>query len=94
MAEQTQTYYAKSVFSDPTAIAAAMLAIMQLPEAPALLLEYGMNPKLVNFLLAAAVLMARFFNAQRPVALIAPTQVKPVEVAKLKKTEQGTETPK
>jgi hypothetical protein len=41
----------------------------------------------INFLL-------RTFNAVRPVSAIAPGAVKPVEIPKLTKTEQGTETPK
>lgn len=83
---QTQTYYAQSVLTDPTAILATLLALIQIPEAATLMLEYGVNPKLINFIVAAATLVARIAHAQRPVAFIPPANVKPVEVKKLEPT--------
>jgi hypothetical protein len=93
MPEQTQTAYSKSLWTDPTNLAslgAVLVGLLALPEVTALIPVTWMPAILaisgaINFLL-------RTFNAVRPVAMIAPGNVKPVEIPKLEKTEQGTET--
>lgn len=83
MADETVTHYAKSVWTDPTALILAAIGLLQIPEIAELLVELGMRPKLVTAFVSAAGVGARIWNAQRPVAFIAPTTIKPVEVPKL-----------
>lgn len=94
MAEQTQTAYATSAFSDPQNIASAITfvtGLLALPEVVAVIpLKYMPAILAVS---AALNLLLRIAFGVRPVAMIAPTSVKPVEIKKLEKTEQGTETP-
>ncbi len=88
----TQTAYAKSMFSDPTNIAAAIqvsVGILALPEVLAVIPLKWMP--LILALSGAASFALRTWNAVHPVAFIAPQQVKPVEVKKLAHTQQGTE---
>jgi len=93
VAEETQTAYAKSMFSDPTNIAAAIqvaVGIIALPEVVAVIPLKWMP--LILAISGAASFALRTWTAVRPVAAIAPKQVKPVEVKKLEATQQGTET--
>lgn len=90
---QRVVYFAESIFSDPTSVGLTVLGIIQLPEAAALMLESGWNPKWVNFLLAACLVVTRYY-ANRPVRLIAPGQVKPVEVTPLTATQPMTPPPR
>lgn len=84
MAEETQTYYAKSMFSDPVMIASFIIAALQLNEINQLIPEAWVHG--VTAFTALLNLYLRFQHAQRPVAFIPPTQVKPVEVKSLKET--------
>lgn len=92
MAEQTQTYYARSMWSDPTnlaSIASVLVGLMALPEVTAIIPASWMPAILaisgaLNFIL-------RTWNATRPVAAIKPGEVKPVEVKKLEPTQKGSE---
>lgn len=89
----TQTYYAKSMFSDPTNIASmlsTLVGLLALPEVIAVIPLRFMPYILVVSSVAAFLL--RTFNALRPVAAITPGQVKPVEVRQLDPTQKGTET--
>jgi len=92
LAPETQTAYAKSAFSDPQNIASALtliLALLALPEITALI-PLRFMPAIAAVSSAAALILRTQFG-NHPVAFIAPTQVKPVEVKKLWKTQQGTE---
>jgi hypothetical protein len=92
MAEETQTAYATSMFSDPTNLALALtilVAILSDPQVVAVFPPWLM-PKVTAFTAAVAVYL-RTVKATNPVAVIAPGQVKPVEVKKLEKTQQGSE---
>src|SRR5688500_761788 len=94
MAEETQTAYAKSVYSDPTNIAAAVqigVGVMALPEVVAVIPLHWMP--LILAVSGALSFALRTWTALRPVANIPPMQVKPVEVKKLEATRQGTEEP-
>lgn len=85
----TQTAYAKSAFSDPSNIINFLALALMMPEIRDIL-----PPKyipLVAAVVALANLALRTIFVVRPVAFIAPRQVKPVEVAKLDATKQGTE---
>jgi len=93
--QPTQTYYAKSMWTDPTnlaSLAAVAVGILALPEVSSQIPAEWM-PKILA-ISGAVNFMLRTFNAVRPVANIKPTEVKPVEIPKLQKTEQGSETPK
>lgn len=93
--EKTQTYYATSLWTDPTnlaSLAAVLVGVLALPEVSAIIPASWM-PKILA-LSGAVNFMLRTFNAVRPVANIKPTDVKPVEIPKLQKTEQGSETKK
>lgn len=92
MAEETQTAYAKSQFSDPQQIAnviAFVLAALSLPDVTGLI-PLRFMPAILAFSALANLWLRTQFGV-RPVAFIAPQQVKPVEVKKLDKTQQGTE---
>jgi hypothetical protein len=93
MAEQTQTAYSTSAFTDPQNIASGITFItglLALPEVVAVIpLKY--MPAILA-ISAALNLLLRIAFGVRPVSFIAPTQVKPVEIPKLEKTQQGTET--
>ena len=94
MAEQTQTAYATSAFTDPQNIASGITfvtGLLALPEVVAVIpLRY--MPAILA-ISAALNLLLRIAFGLRPVAMIPPTAVKPVEIPKLQKTEQGSETP-
>jgi len=95
MAEQTITAYSKSLWTDPTNLASAgavLVGLLALPEVSSLIPAAWM-PKILA-LSGAINFLLRTFNATRPVAAIAPGQVKPVEISKIEKTQQGTETKK
>ena len=85
----TQTAYAKSAFSDPSNIINFFALALMMPEVNNII-----PPKYLP-LIAAVVALANLalctIFVVRPVAFIAPTQVKPVEVPKLEATQQGTE---
>jgi hypothetical protein len=88
MAEQTQTYFAKSMFSDPTNIASMLsilVGVLALPEVVAII-----PLKAMPYILAlsgAVAFVLRTWNAVRPVAAIAPGTNTPVEVKKLDVTK-------
>lgn len=93
MAEETQTAYAKSMFSDPTNIAAAVqvaVGVLALPEVIAVIPLRWMP--VILAISGALSFVLRTWTALRPVANIAPKQVKPIEVKKLDATQPGTET--
>ena len=95
MDQPTQTYYAKSMWTDPTnlaSLAAMLVGVIALPEVSSQIPPSWM-PKILA-LSGATNFILRTFNAVRPVANIRPTDVKPVEIPKLQKTEQGSETKK
>ena len=81
MMQQTQTYYAKSLFSDPVVLVSLLIAVFQLPEVRDVLPEPWLH--LATALTAILTLFLRVYNAQRPVAAIAPGTSKPVAVASL-----------
>lgn len=91
----TQTYYAKSLWSDPqnlASIASMAVGVLALPEVTAIIPVRFMPAILA--VSAVLSLVLRITTGVRPVANIAPGEVKPVEVDKLKPTQQGSETPK
>jgi len=93
VADETQTAYAKSQWSDPTNIAAFVqiaVGIIALPEVAAVI-PLRLMP-LILALSGALSFALRTWTATHPVANIAPKQVKPVEVKKLEATQQGSET--
>jgi hypothetical protein len=95
MADQTQTAYSTSMFSDLTNIAAMIqigVGVLALPEVVAIIPLSWMP--VILAVSGAASFGLRTWKAVRPVSLIAVGEVKPVEVPKLQKTQQGTETPK
>ena len=86
---ETQTAYARSAFSDPLNIINFLALALTMPE-----IREIVPPKyvpLVAAIIALANLYLRTMVVTHPVAMIAPTQVKPVEVKKLEATKQGTE---
>ena len=89
---ETQTAYAKSAFTDPQNIASVitfLLAALALPDIVALIpLKYMPAITAVS---ALASLWLRTAYGVRPVAAIAPREVKPVEIKRLDKTQQGSE---
>jgi len=95
MADETQTAYAKSAVSDPQNILYViniLLACLALPEVLALIPPGALRYVLaLTGVLGVIGLFIRTKFATNPVALIAPGQVKPVEVKKLEATKQGTE---
>lgn len=97
----TQTYMAKSVFTDLTSISLFIIAALQVPAVEgffdwvsAIINRMIADPELakVNLVKAFEGLSAliglwhRFFRANNPVAGIAPGHVKPVEVKSLTPT--------
>ena len=89
MAEETQTAYAKSAVSDPLNLLNFVALALMMPEVREI-----MPPKyipIIAAIVALANLAIRTLFVTRPVAMIAPTQVKPVEIKKLEATKQGTE---
>jgi hypothetical protein len=88
---ETQTAYAKSAFSDPSNIINFVALALMMPE-----IREIMPPRfipVVAAIVALANLALRTLLVTHPVAVIAPGQVKPVEVKKLEATKQGTEDP-
>lgn len=90
MADQTtHTYAATSVFTDPiTLLSVAMLAL-QTEEVRAII-----PPRVMPYAAAAiavGTIVLRIAQAVRPVAFIAPQQVKMVEVKQLQPTQPGSE---
>lgn len=91
MADETQTAYAKSAFTDPLNIINFIAVALVLPEIRDLVPpEYV---RLVAGITALLNLFVRTFQTTHPVAFIAPKQVVPVEVKKLEATKPGTEDP-
>lgn len=81
---ETQTYYAKSAFSDPQNIASAistLVGILALPEVAAIIPLTWM-PTILAISGALSLILRTFFGV-RPVAAIPPGDVKPVEVKRL-----------
>lgn len=92
MADETQTAYARSAFSDPSNILNFIALALMMPEVRDVIpLRYL---PLVMAVVALLNLALRTLFVHRPVAIIAPMQVKPVEIKKLEATQPGTETPK
>lgn len=96
MADETQTYMAKSVFTDLTAWSSFIILLLQLPYLETILnvLSFRIDPGgTVNLVKAGETLAAvigiahRVFFANNPVAFIAPRQVRPVEVKSLDPTQ-------
>lgn len=88
----TQTYYAKSMWSDPTnlaSIAAVLVGVLALPEVVAIIPVHWMP--VILAISGATNFILRTFNAVRPVANIRPQEVKPVEVKQLTPTQPGSE---
>lgn len=93
MSDPTQTYYAKSLWSDPqnlASMASMAVGVLALPEVTAIIPTRYMPAILA--VSAAISLILRITTGLRPVANIPPGQVKPVEVKQLTPTEQGSET--
>lgn len=89
--QQTQTAYARSAFSDPSNIVNFIALALMLPEIRDIIpLHYV---PLVTAVVALLNLALRTLFVTHPVAFIAPTQVKPVEVKRLEATKPGTEDP-
>lgn len=89
MADETQTAYAKSMFSDPINIVNFIALALTLPAINTIVpVKYG---PLVDAIVALLNLALRTLFVTRPVAFIAPMQVKPVEIKKIEATKQGTE---
>jgi hypothetical protein len=87
---ETQTAYARSAFSDPSNILNFIALAFMLPEIREVVPVHYIP--LVTAVVALANLALRTIFVTHPVALIAPNQVKPVEVRKLEATQQGSET--
>lgn len=93
LAPETQTVYAKSWFTDPQNIASLLtflVGALALPDVAAIVPLRFMPAILAVSALAQLWLRTQF--GVRPVAFIAPKEVKPVEVKKLEWTQQGSET--
>ena len=92
MADETQTAYAKSAFSDPSNIVNFVALLLTLPEVRDII-----PPKyypLLGAVVAISNLALRVLFVTHPVTVtIAPGQVKPVEVKKLEATKAGSEEP-
>ena len=89
---ETQTAYAKSAWSDPTNVAAFVQIIVGVVALPEVAKVIPLTWMPVILAISGALSFAlRTWTATHPVANIAPTQVKPVEVKKLEATKQGTE---
>lgn len=86
---ETQTAYAKSAFSDPSNIVNFIALALMMPEIREVIPAHYIP--LVAAITALANLALRTLLVTHPVAVIAPGQVKPVEVKKLEATKQGTE---
>ncbi len=89
MADETQTAYAKSAWSDPANIFNFLVIALQLPEISKVIPERYVPLELAVVALANLALRTLFVT--HPVANIAPGAVKPVEVKKLEATQPGTE---
>ena len=87
--QPTQTYYATSVFTDPITLLSLGLLALQ-AEQVIRIIPSGAMPY-VEAAIAIGTIILRFQQAVRPVALIAPQSVKPVEVRQLTMTQQGSE---
>jgi hypothetical protein len=93
VAEETQTAYAKSQWTDPTNLAAmAQIAVglVALPEVTKII-PLSWMPAILA-ISGGTSFVLRTWKATHPVANIAPGEVKPVEVKKLEATQQGSET--
>lgn len=90
MADETQTAYARSAFSDPLNIINFIALALTLPEIREVVpVRYA---PLIAAVVALANLALRTLLVTHPVTVtIAPGQVKPVEVKKLEATKPGTE---
>lgn len=93
MADETQTAYAKSMWSDPlnlSSIVQIIVGLVALPEV-AKVIPLSWMPAILA-VSGALSFALRTWVATHPVANIAPMQVKPVEVKKLEATQTGSET--
>jgi hypothetical protein len=85
---QMQTYYAKSMWTDPTnlaSIAACLVGVLALPEVVAVIPLKAMP--IILALSGALNFILRTYTALRPVANIKPTEMKPIEVKQLNRPE-------
>lgn len=89
---ETQTAYAKSTFSDPQNIWSAIAFFVAISSDPSILALVPLEwlPKITAAAMLGSILI-RHFKGTHPVALIAPREVKPVEVPKRTATQPGTE---
>jgi len=87
---QTQTYYATSLWTDPQNLASTLstvVGLLALPEVVALIpLRYM---PLILAISGAASFILRTWTGVRPVAAIAPGQIKPIDVTTLTATQGG-----
>jgi hypothetical protein len=83
MATETVTHYAKSVWTDLTLWAIVVLGAISDPEIQQLLLALGLPAVWVSKGVVVGTLATRIWSAKRPVAFIAPGEIKKVEVQKL-----------
>ena len=91
MAQETQTAYARSAFSDPLNVINFIALALTLPEIREMVPPQFLP--LIAAIVAVANLALRTLFVTHPVAVIAPGQVVPVEVKKLEATKPGTEDP-
>ena len=84
---QTQTYFAKSIFTDFTSHALTLVVALQFKEVQDLLIHFGADPQLLTKIVAVIGVFLRLFHGTRPVAVIAPGEVKPVDVKRLEPTQ-------
>jgi hypothetical protein len=83
----TRTYYAKSVFSDPLVLLFVVMLALDYPEVRAIIPVAAM-PYVVAGMKVGGILL-RIGQAVRPVAFIAPGGVKPVEVKSIEPKNGG-----
>lgn len=79
--ENTRTYMASSVFSDPIALIALVMIIADTESFKRRVPDSVEG--WINDLVGWAILIIRFLFTERPVAIIPPFDAKPVEVKKI-----------
>ena len=92
MADETQTAYAKSAWSDPANLLNFLAIAFQLPEINKII-PVRYVPLELAFVALANLALRTLFVTHPVTVTIAPGQVKPVEVRKLEATKAGTEEP-
>jgi len=89
---ETQTSYAKSAWTDPTNLvmfAGALIEVFSDKDVASIIPSW-LSPRIGTLIFLLGIFV-RTWKATHPVAMIAPGEVKPVEVKKLEATKQGTE---